>query len=124
MPDADAGARMIEFIPSSRRITVASAKALAVYNGNLIVGGGLSTAGGNVSAYLARWGPTTTHRDFDGAGLTDLHDFSYFPDCLSGPAGPFDPAITSAECLCPFNTGRDADIDLLDVTPFQKSFAP
>ena len=48
---------------------------LTVYNGELIAGGSFTTAGGQVSAYWARWGPDVPLGDLDGdctVGRTDL----------------------------------------------------
>ena len=97
---------------------------LIVYNGQLIAGGSFLTAGGDLSAYWAQWGPTTSPGDFDGDALVDLSDFSYVPDCLTGPTGPFDPAAASRGCLCSFNADGDGDVDLLDFSLLQKSFTP
>lgn len=77
-----------------------------------------------MSAHWARWGPTTARGDFAGDGHVDLSDFGQLPDCLSGPAGLYDPAATSSECLCSFNSDGDADVDLLDLAVLQNAFAP
>ena len=50
--------------------------ASTVYNGELIVGGNFSTAGGGVSAYWARWGNTHPEGDFSDNGRVDFEDFA------------------------------------------------
>ena len=50
-------------------------RALTVYNGELIAGGGFTTAGGQVSARWARWGADVPLGDLDGdcsVGASDL----------------------------------------------------
>jgi hypothetical protein len=57
--------------------------ALAVYNGELIAGGGFATAGGHVSAYFARWACERCIGDLNCDGFIDFGDINPFVLCLS-----------------------------------------
>jgi hypothetical protein len=57
--------------------------ALTVYNGELIAGGGFTTAGGQVSAYFARWVCTVCPADQNCDGQIDLRDINPFVLYLS-----------------------------------------
>ena len=94
----------------------ARSRALAVYNGELIVGGEFHDIEGNVSAHWARWGCVSCYADCDnstGAGVLDLVDYLCFQS--SFVAG--DPYA----CDCDTGTGPGV-CDMLDFICFQKAF--
>jgi len=82
---------------------------LHVYQGELIVGGGFSNAGGQPNPGWARWGRTTRQGDFDGDGIVGPQDFGEWTNCLTGPFRSDTAAATSLTCLCTFNADGDGD---------------
>jgi hypothetical protein len=96
--------------------------ALAVVSGELIAGGEFTAAGDNVSAYWARWGRVGRLGDWDDDMIVSLADHAVLPGCLSGVEGAQGFGSASAQCLCAFNTDGDADIDLRDLSAFQREF--
>jgi hypothetical protein len=50
-------------------------------------------------------------------GVIDWQDFTYYGDCLTGPASPFAPPGCAA-----FDTDADTDVDLQDFSAFQAAF--
>ncbi len=97
-------------------------EALTVFNGELIVVGDFLTAGGNVSAYWARWAATGVRGDADGDGHLTLADLTDFTNCLNDPVTPDWSATTDPDCLCVHNTDGDGDVDLIDFAAFQRAF--
>ncbi len=77
-----------------------------VYNGELIAGGNFTTAGGNVSAFWARWGADVPLGDLDGdcnVGVLDLLQ-------LLAAWGP------CADCEdCPADLDGDCTVGILDL---------
>lgn len=59
--------------------------ALTVYNGNLIAGGNSTTAGGNVSAFWASWGPSCLLGDMNCDTAVDAADIDLFVAGLLDP---------------------------------------
>lgn len=84
-------------------------------NGDLIVGGYFTTAGGRVSAYWARWG--RPYHDLDSDGAVGLDDFRLVESCLGGPGTAY-----GAGCDCA-GSDDDGDVDLADFSAFQTLFA-
>ncbi len=95
--------------------------ALTNYEGNLYVGGGFHSAGGEPSAGLALWGPTGIKGDADGDGEVTRADFEAWPACLSGPTEASGTGNAPSQCLCWFNTDGDGDVDLGDFALYQRS---
>jgi hypothetical protein len=61
--------------------------ALGVANGQLVAGGFFTTADGDISAYLARWGPACTVGDLDSDGDVDGFDLGVLLAAWSMPPG-------------------------------------
>jgi len=101
-------------------------QALTHYNGDLIVGGNFPLAGGKISGFWARWGPTTAYGDLNENGKLDADDFGLAFDhgCITGPSDVESDPPASRECLCALNSDGDGDIDLCDFAAFQNAFAP
>jgi trimeric autotransporter adhesin len=89
-------------------------RALAAWDGVLYVGGEFTAAGGQVSAFVGRWGRTL--HDLDADGDVNLDDWVVFASCLDDPEGPNGPG-----CACA-DTDLDGDIDLADYATFQRAF--
>jgi trimeric autotransporter adhesin len=90
--------------------------ALAVYEGELVIGGAFKTVEGKVSAHWARWGCVSCYADCDentGAGVLDIWDFMCFQ--RSFIAG--DPYA----CDCDTSTGAGV-CDVFDFLCFQNTF--
>ncbi|UCC31334.1 MAG: hypothetical protein JSU86_03475, partial [Phycisphaerales bacterium] len=87
---------------------------LTVHNGELIAGGSFTIAGGNISAFWARRGRSGVLGDANGDQFAGSADFAGWDKCASGPASADAAAVSSADCLCIFNSDGDADIDLAD----------
>jgi hypothetical protein len=79
--------------------------ALTVYNGELIAGGNFTTAGGNVSAYWARWGPACPRGDMNCDQIIDLTDVPLFADALLAA-----PGLATCEAYTA-NVNGDVDAD-------------
>lgn len=94
----------------------ARSQALAVYNGELIVGGEFHDIEGNVSAHWARWGCVSCYADCDdstGAGVLDIFDYLCFQNAF----------ITGDPYACDCDTATGAGVcDLLDFLCFQNAF--
>ena len=90
--------------------------ALTALNDTLYAGGVFTTAGGQASAYWARWGPVCPPGDFNKDGNVDHDDFILFDDCWSGPAVP----LTSG-CE-PMDFDMDNDVDQVDFGVFQRCY--
>jgi len=86
--------------------------ALTAYNGELIAGGNFTTAGGQVSAYWARWG-CPCPADCDQNRVLDLFDFL----CFQGSFVSGEPYA----CDCDTSTGPLV-CDLFDFLCFQDAF--
>ena len=91
-------------------------RALAVYDGELIVGGEFHEVEGKVSAHWARWGCVSCYADCDdstGAGVLDLFDYLCFQNAFIA-ADPY-------ACDCDTATGPGV-CDILDFICFQQAF--
>ena len=93
--------------------------ALTAFDGKLIAGGAFTTAGGQASAFWARWGLAGEYPagDLDCDDDVDLDDWSLFATCLAGPQEYYLPG-----CL-PADLDRDGDSDLSDSARMQRFFA-
>jgi hypothetical protein len=90
--------------------------ALTVYNGELIAGGNFTTAGGEVSAYWARWDCPYRRGDLDCNGAVDFRDINPFVLALSNP-GAY--AQTYPDCdILIGDMNCDASVDFGDINPF------
>jgi hypothetical protein len=87
--------------------------ATMIFEGDLVVGGSFSTAGGEVSAFWARWRSISCcgSADFncDGDIGTDA-DIGAFFACLSGTC-PLPPCTSTADFNGDGDIGTDADIE-------------
>ena len=90
--------------------------ALTVYNGELIAGGYFTTAGGQVSAYWARWGCPHRHGDLNCDGTVDFGDINPFVLALSNPSAY---AQTFPDCdILVGDMNCDGSADFGDINPF------
>jgi len=95
-----------------------SVSALSVFRGELVAGGSFATAGGNVSAHVARWGSGFPFADWDCDDAVDLADFVQEHSCLGGPDEPY-----AAGCVRGDHDG-DQDLDLADLQYFLNGYKP
>jgi hypothetical protein len=86
--------------------------ALTEYNSMLIAGGGFITAGGNVSANWARWGPSCAVGDLNCDDQVDLADLSLLVDAL------IDPTVFAGCDIALADLNNDAFVNAADIRPF------
>ncbi len=82
----------------------------------LYAGGPFTTAGTQLSPYLARW--RRPWGDLSGDASVELADWSPFVACWTGPE-----SVAPSGCDCA-DTDVDADVDLADFAVFQRRFLP
>jgi hypothetical protein len=109
-------------------------RALTVYNGELIVAGDFTTAGGQVSFYWARWDPLTARfvaADFNEDCHVDNSDLQIFATCATGPGVAYDSLSLPFGCeLLRDDQGRiavdlnaDGFVDMSDFAVFQRCWS-
>ena len=81
-------------------------------------GGLFTTAGGDVSAYFARWDSGFGFGDFDCDAAVNLMDFTEVESCMTGPGTTY-----AKGCVRGDHDG-DQDLDLLDLQQFLNGFQP
>jgi len=86
--------------------------ALALYRGELIVGGSFTMAGGQVSSYWARWGPTCPAGDLNCNQAVTPDDIAPFVNALLDPSS-IDNCLTIVA-----DVNHDGALNALDVQKF------
>jgi hypothetical protein len=61
--------------------------------------------------------------DYDDDGDIDLHDYSSFPDCMSGPKGAAGFVPPSVTCREVFDMDWEGDVDVVDFAVLQRGFS-
>lgn len=105
--------------------------ALMVFGGDLVVSGPFTIAGGQVSAYLARWGGigTSVAADFDHDCDVDWGDEAIMAGCATRSSLPYTVPPSMSCTLVPDGGGHlmadfdaDGDVDMNDFGRFQRCF--
>lgn len=91
---------------------------MTAFGGELICGGYFTTAGENISAFWARWGPGCARGDMNCDGVLGAADVQLFASAMIEPASQSDCKSFLANLVADVESDGRPRIDADDLQPF------